>query len=520
MVYMFGALLCRTVTLLQHTYYGYWVNIPKSLPMCAKGHISAKKRPHTAPQAAPDTLPAARRPLASGPETGTVRAQEHTNNKDPRTKRTMKKTIIIASCAALAVLLGLGALLYFKDLEPPVVTLSPGSGPVGQGTEFTVEASDPSGLRAVVVSLHAAGASKVLASKDYEKPATARLTFTLDQTGAADGPVDIAISAVDGSIAQFGKGNAGETTFTVTLDTRKPRLGVLSTQHNINQGGAGCIAYTVNEPTSQSGVRVGDHFFPGYQLESGDYACLFALPYDMAPEDFAPRLEATDLAGNTRAQTFAFHIINRTFRSDTITIPDSFLDAKMIQYEADYPGAASNLEIYLKVNGEMRVRDRAALLELGQNSTPEPLWHGAFLRLPNAANRARFADARTYRYNGEIVDQQTHLGIDLASLKASPVPAANAGRIVRTGFNGIYGENVVIDHGMGLMTLYAHLSQIDVEVGDMVEKGQIIGRTGATGLAGGDHLHYGTYISGLAVQPIEWWDQHWINDNVKQRLGM
>ncbi len=431
----------------------------------------------------------------------------------------MKKTISLVAVAALVALLAVGALFYFKDLEPPTLTLTPGSGVVGRDTELTLEASDPSGLRAVVVSLRTAGSAAALASKTYDKPPSATLTFTLGDAKAADGPVEIVVSAVDGSIAQFGKGNAGETVFALTLDTRKPRINVLSGQHNINQGGAGCVSYTVDEDVSETGVRVGDDFFPGYKLPNGNYACLFALPWNLAPEAFSPRLEAADLAGNRRVQTFAYHIIPRTFRADTISVPDSFLDEKMVQYEADYPDAASNIEIYLKVNGEMRVRDRAALLSLGQNSAPEPLWHGAFLRLPNSANRARFADTRTYRYNGEVVDTQTHLGIDLASTKAAPVPAANAGIIVRTGFNGIYGENVVIDHGLGLMTLYAHLSQIDVEVGDHVEKGQIIARTGATGLAGGDHLHYGTYISGVAVQPIEWWDQHWLTDNITDRVG-
>jgi murein DD-endopeptidase MepM/ murein hydrolase activator NlpD len=77
----------------------------------------------------------------------------------------------------------------------------------------------------------------------------------------------------------------------------------------------------------------------------------------------------------------------------------------------------------------------------------------------------------------------------------------------------------MIDHGMGILTLYGHMSSIDVEVGDTVQKNDIIGRTGQTGLAAGDHLHYGIYINGVAVRPIEWWDEKWIKDNVVNKIN-
>ncbi len=432
----------------------------------------------------------------------------------------MKKTLSLLLIVVLVALAGGVALLHFSDGQPPALTLEPGSGTVGRGTAFTLQAADPSGLRTVIVSLRSGSGAVVLASQEFDKTPAASIPFTLGEAKLPDGPIEIVVSAVDASLRSLGKGNAGETVFPFILDTKKPHLSVLSGQHNLNRGGAGCISYTANEDLARTGVRVGPHFFPGYRLPGGDYACLFAFPYDMTPAEFAPRLEGEDLAGNLREQSFPFHVNDRSFRQDTLNIPDSFLEAKMPQYEADYPGLTSPLEIYLKVNTEMRVRDNAAILELGQRSAPEPLWRGDFLRLPNAAPRAGFADARTYLYKGEVVDHQTHLGVDLASVQAAPVPAANAGVVVRAGFNGIFGENVMIDHGLGLMTIYSHLSQIDVETGQTVDRGQIIGRTGTTGLAGGDHLHYGAYISGVAVNPIEWWDPNWIRNNVADRVGL
>jgi murein DD-endopeptidase MepM/ murein hydrolase activator NlpD len=71
---------------------------------------------------------------------------------------------------------------------------------------------------------------------------------------------------------------------------------------------------------------------------------------------------------------------------------------------------------------------------------------------------------------------------------------------------------------LGLFTLYSHLSAIDVKVGDPIKQQQPIGKTGETGLAVGDHLHFGVYLNGLPVLPVEWWDQKWINDNVQPKL--
>ena len=84
---------------------------------------------------------------------------------------------------------------------------------------------------------------------------------------------------------------------------------------------------------------------------------------------------------------------------------------------------------------------------------------------------------------------------------------------------GIYGNTVVIDHGYGLMSLYGHLSSIAVEPGQQVDRAQQIGRSGATGLAGGDHLHFTMLLQGLPVNPREWWDAHWLHDRLKLKLG-
>ncbi len=170
------------------------------------------------------------------------------------------------------------------------------------------------------------------------------------------------------------------------------------------------------------------------------------------------------------------------------------------------------------MNSKLRKENDATIRNATTKSDSAILWEGAFHQLSNSKVEANFADERTYVYNGEPIDKQYHLGYDLAVTKRYPIEAANNGIVVYAGPLGIYGNTVIIDHGMGVSTLYGHMSSIDVNVGDEVKKNQIIGKTGQTGLAAGDHLHYGVYVGGVAVRPIEWWDPKWLNDNILLKI--
>jgi murein DD-endopeptidase MepM/ murein hydrolase activator NlpD len=207
---------------------------------------------------------------------------------------------------------------------------------------------------------------------------------------------------------------------------------------------------------------------------------------------------------------------------DRIRLSDSFMARvvpEILRRTPELSDRGDLLENYLQVNGDLRRMNAEELVELAGTSTPEFLWSEAFLPFPNAQVMSAFADQRTYLYEGREVDQQTHLGYDLASVARSPVPAANRGRVALARYFGIYGNTVVLDHGHGLMSLYSHLSAIEVEEGQDVERGATLGRTGATGLAGGDHLHFTTLVGGLPVNPTEWWDGSWIRDRVARKLG-
>jgi len=173
---------------------------------------------------------------------------------------------------------------------------------------------------------------------------------------------------------------------------------------------------------------------------------------------------------------------------------------------------------FLTVNRDLRKKAEDTKRQLATRTQPRPLWEGAFIQPRNTKVFSNFAESRSYRYNGQQVDTAVHLGYDLASLKHSPVPAANSGVVVFAAPLTIYGNTVVVDHGLGLQTLYGHLSSIEVKEGDQVKQGQALGRTGITGLAVGDHLHYEVLIGGVSVTPVEWWDGRWIRDHIGRPL--
>lgn len=433
----------------------------------------------------------------------------------------LKRLFYLILVAAVLAGIGFGAYMYLSDREAPNLAMTPDSGAVNGKREITILATDKSGVRSLVVTALQDGKSVQLAELKTEPDQNGlEAVIDLGGTGFKDGKVEIIATATDGSIYAFGKGNTGRRNFELVLDTRPPNVAVQSGAHNLNQGGSGLVAYKASDDSIKTGVFVGDKFFPGYLQETGTYLAFFAFPYDMSVEEFEPVLVAIDAAGNQSEVGFRHHANARSFRDDVINISPRFLETKMPQFRDEFPEAETDLDVFLKVNNMLRKQNRAYHYELSQRSASEPLWEGAFLRLPNSARMAAFGDKRTYLYDGEEIDTQRHMGVDLASTKAAEVPAANWGRVVLAGEFGIYGQTVVIDHGLGLMTLYGHLRQIDVSEGDTVEKGQVVGRTGATGLAGGDHLHYGVYVAGHPVQPVEWWDPHWIEVNVADRLGM
>ncbi|MDO9633208.1 MAG: M23 family metallopeptidase [Humidesulfovibrio sp.] len=422
----------------------------------------------------------------------------------------------------ILVAIGLGVFAFIRDGSLPTLSLTPESNVASFNTDFTLKITAKHiGLKSFSASLSQDGKRVDFLQRTFtDKPMEHTEVFRLPRDSAfKEGPVELTVDVRTHSLLSFiGRGKTSLVR-KLTFDLTPPRITVNQGVHNVNQGGSGAVSFTVSKPVARVGIAVGEDFFPAYQQKSGDYFCFFAMPYDMLPSDFKPRIIVRDLAGNEATQTLYIYAIPKDFKFDKLNVSDNFLNDKMSQYSDKYPHEKSALDIYKRVNNELRKLNEAELRKIGQDTSTTSLWSGPFMRLPNAAGRAGFGDQRDYYYNGDKIDHQTHLGVDLASVAAAPVPAANDGRIVHASFLGIYGNCVIIDHGLGLQSLYSHLSEIDVQKGAEVKKGQIIGKTGTTGLAGGDHLHFGILISGVQVSPVEWWDEHWIKDNVLKHLN-
>ncbi len=433
--------------------------------------------------------------------------------------KSAKKISLLFIVLLTLFLLG-GLFLLFQDREGPQITFSHTFESISPDLPVFVTVHDSaSSVKSVDIRVRFQENEVPITLQTYsEGKQEQTVPFSLANAGLKNNDVfDLEITATDGSFGGFGFGNKNTVILPLRLDTSPPRISIKSSTPYVRKGGAACVVYSLSKEVRQTGVKVNELFFPAFRQDNGEYLCFFAFPYFMDNKDFNPQLAALDRAGNLNTIDLPVTRMNRQFKQDSIAISQAFLDEKAAEFESMVPGDMSDIERFLAVNGRLRRENAAALLEMGKNTAPRVLWQGSFLRLPRAASRAGFADRRSYLWEGQKIDEQTHLGFDLASLKQAPVPAANGGTVVFTGSLGIYGKLVVIDHGLGLQSLYSHLSEISVENGQQLNKGDILGKTGTSGMAGGDHLHFGILLSGLEVTPLEWLDDHWIKDNVIDR---
>ncbi|HBI14080.1 MAG TPA: peptidase M23 [Desulfobulbaceae bacterium] len=447
----------------------------------------------------------------------------HSSDKHLRFASTLLLTVILV----MAVVLGAGAFLLFER-EKPVVTLPHEINYLGKQTEIPFTVTDQkNGLRSVVVTVLQNGEEQELLAQSFDRRGWFRnagpdrienkALFDLAKTRLKEGPAEVVITARDFSFAGTFQGNTTIHRLSVEVDTKAPKISLQHSQRYIRPGGSGIVVYDLSEPSPEHGALVNDLFFPGFPLNSKEnrYIVYIALPWDSKGVQNS-RVVAKDQAGNEGSASFTAVFKNVREKSDTITVGDGFLSSKIPEFEEHYPEMTGSLiDKYLFVNNEVRNRNAATIQELCSKPAAEQLWQNQFARMPGQT-MAGFAEERTYLYQGKEIDRQTHLGIDIASIANSAIKAANRGKVIFAEYLGIYGNMVLIDHGQGVFSLYSHLSRIETAPGAEVDRNTVIAYSGATGMAGGDHLHFSMLIHGMFVTPIEWWDQHWIDVNIKE----
>lgn len=427
---------------------------------------------------------------------------------------------------------------------PPQITIEKPERAVGQSGSVEVVAAAPNGkFSALSIALEQNGKTIPLYSLDDPRGASVtkvdrnRIDITRAigkqaipeiQSGAAR----VVVTATRPSFLKLRHLTTSATKdFQVRLE--RPRIAVVSTHHYVNHGGSEMVVYRATPPDVLSGVRVGNVEYPGFSASGAGATgaspdlkvAFFALLWN---QDLHTPIKAfaRDEAGNESTASFVDDVFEKPQKKSRIELDDKFLD-RVVPEIAEHapelkmapPSEGSDmLPGFLKENGELRKLNADFIASLAKKTADKRLWNGPFVQLGNSKVEASFADHRTYFYKGKEVDQQVHLGFDLAVTEHVPVLAAAAGTVVHAEWLGIYGNCVVIDHGEGVQSLYGHLMSFDVKPGDAVTRGQQIGRSDSTGLAGGDHLHFTMLVGGQMVNPVEWWDPHWIQDRVERKL--
>lgn len=436
--------------------------------------------------------------------------------------RLVPKRVKIVLAVILVVLLG-PLLILLLASSTPSIAVDPSLQVIGAATPVKFRITDPHGARRVAAYLEQNGSRYAV----YESSSPARRVLfwtrkqppadysfaagTKNAPGLKDGKATLIIEAKSNDL----RGSTVSEARELMVVTRPPVLAPDEAQHYINQGGSELVTFSVSGYWTAAGVKTGKYSFRSFAMPGPNKRfSLFAYPWDLPP-DIAPVVFASNPTGSDVTGHFWFKVFPKSFRRRDLVLDDGFVQ-KVVD-EIDPGGTGDRLTRFLKINREVRRQNNQTLADLRLKTEERFLWSGPFLR-QEAKDESMFADVRSYMYKGKKVDEQVHLGYDLSNVKNTPILAANDGRVVFADRLGIYGNCIVVDHGYGLQTIYGHLSQIQVKPGDAVRKAQKMGLSGATGMAGGDHLHFSMQVDGVQVDPKEWWDAHWIHDRILSKV--
>ncbi len=413
-------------------------------------------------------------------------------------------------------------LLPLTGCGKPSLDVSPSLTTVGQETPVSVHVHDAHGVSKLTATVKQNGTQyQVWQTTAASKSTDTTFNFTVGVKNTPqlrDGSAHLIIDATSGALLH----GTARWEREVNVSTQPPLVSADSDQHYLYLGMADLATMNVSGPHTAAGVRVGDQTFRAWPMPGGKPGqfSLFAFAWNMPPGT-TPVVYAANGVGNdvTTPLTVVFPKKEQpVYTQHEIQVSDQFM--QKVLAELDPNGSGEPVARFVKINTEMRRDNNKTLADLRLKTADRFLWHQSFSRQSHSQAEATFADVRSYLYHGKKIDQQVHLGYDLAVTQHVGVEASNDGRVVWAAPLGIYGNCIVVDHGYGLQTIYGHLSRIDVHEGDMVKRGQIMGHSGMTGMAGGDHIHFAMQLDGIQIDPKEWWDTHWIKDHITRRVDL
>ena len=422
-----------------------------------------------------------------------------------------------------------GLVFLFAGSVTPTLSLVNPAKTVGRATSVPVKVSAAHGVRKLDAYIEQNG-SRFLVLDQSETARRWRWKKNVPETVVdvtvgtkvtpqlKDGPAKLIIEATSNDF----RASKAVLEQPVTVASQPPTVSVDSDQHYLYLGMAELVTFNLGGSWTEAGVKVGDLKFRAWPMPGGKpgFFSIFAYPWNAA-SGTAPQVYATSAGGDTVTGSMVYQFPKKEqpkYRTRDLPLDDKFLNKVLA--ELDPNGSGDPIQRFVKINNDMRKSNNKTLSDLRLKTEPRFLWTQPFIQQPNSKVESNFADIRNYFYQGKKVDQQTHLGYDLSVTQHVGVVATNDGKVVYAAPLGIYGNCIVVDHGYGLQSIYGHLSEIAVKEGDMVKRGQEMGKSGQTGLAGGDHIHFSMQLEGVQIDPREWWDAHWIQDHVAKRVPL
>jgi len=424
-------------------------------------------------------------------------------------------------------LLGMIGFVYFSpsfSRTPPKVTI--------QSDKFTnllkpikITVKDKTGIKSYEVTL-INGKQKTVLIKSGIVPSKKVITLNVKlPTYLTTTQIVLKVSAIDNSKWHFLAGNKTILKLPLTVDTTPPMISIVDNSYDIGNGGCAVVVAQINDKYLKNAYIMVNkkykfHLTPFYK--KGYYASLIAWP--LGNKTFNAEIIATDKAGNASQVQIPLYWKKYKYRSSDVKVPKAYILSKIVNQlkraglsVPDEPGA-----IFAKANSVLRIKDNTELSELARPTSTNMIDSfklNAFRPLPGSKLEAYFAEHRMYYYNHKLVSQSYHQGIDIARYTHSKVYASNSGKVTTEKWLDLYGNILIVNHGFGLYTLFAHLSSYLVPKGALVHAKEAVARGGSTGDAFGPHLHFGVYVQGNAVNPFEWLDSRWIKNNITSILN-
>lgn len=489
----------------------------------------------------------------------------HSNQKNNRGISTLGGIalvliLIIGAAAGAIVVLGqrntIGLLskhikfLERDDPEIDIIEASDGLGANPASFRFGVTDSGM-GLDEVVVRVIQKKVAREIARASFKGEHSIELPITLRQEkgGLDEGQAELEIKAFDKSFWS----NAAEERLPIKIDYKKPRIEVVSAQHNAVEGGSQLLFYKAfDEHLARSGVKVGSKVFFGVPARGLDpeltdpnlFAVFYAVPTESGARGSKVIAFAEDVVGNSAATSnFYYKNSTRSYRQASNKLSEEFLrrSTSKIFKEAESqlktdPGLAEKIaridsepdsiekliEEFKIVNTNLRSKNEEEIAALLKTSKPQKLWVDTFLSQPGSITGA-FGDKLSYTFGDQKFSGPSRTGYEYLMQGGKGAAAANTGIVAFVQKLGVYGLTVGIDHGLGITTTYSLLGDSLVRPGDRVEKGREI----AQALGASGRIIFEMRVGGVPVDAREWWDAPWTKahiidkiNEVKKALGL